>query len=318
MLVIAHRGASGERPEHTLGSYERAIDQGADYIEPDLVATSDGVLVARHENEIAGTTDIADHLEFADRRTTKTIDGQQVTGWFTEDFTLAELRTLRARERLPELRPANTRFDELWQVPTLAEIIALVRAKESETGRRIGIYPEIKHPAYFASIGHDLATLLVGQLHAAGYRDAGDPVFIQSFEPGPLKRLDVITDLPLIQLIAAQGGPADRPGLTYAQMLTPEGLREIASHADGIGADLSLLIDAEGAPTGLVEAAHEAGLQVHGWTLRKENAFLPPYARNGADPATAGRIELIWQALQRADLDGIFTDDPGRAPVPDR
>ena len=318
MLIIAHRGASGERPEHTLGSYERAIDQGADYIEPDLVATSDGVLVARHENEIAGTTDIADHLEFADRRTTKTIDGQQVTGWFTEDFTLAELRNLRARERLPELRPANTRFDELWQVPTLAEIIALVRAKESETGRRIGIYPEIKHPAYFTSIGHDLATLLVEQLHAAGYRDAGDPVFIQSFEPGPLKRLDVITDLPLIQLIAAQGGPADRPGLTYAQMLTPEGLREIASHADGIGADLSLLIDAEGAPTGLVEAAHEAGLQVHGWTLRKENAFLPPYARNGDDPATAGRIELIWQALQRADLDGIFTDDPGRAPVPDR
>ena len=149
MLIIAHRGASGDRPEHTLAAYELAIDQGADYIEPDLVPTADGVLVARHENEISGTTDVADHPEFAGRRTTKLIDGEEVTGWFTEDFTLAELRTLRARERLPEIRPQNTAYDGLYQVPTLAEIITLVRAKEAETGRTIGLYPEIKHPDLF-------------------------------------------------------------------------------------------------------------------------------------------------------------------------
>ena len=178
MLVIAHRGASGERPEHTLAAYERAIDLGADYIEPDLVPTKDGVLVARHENELSGTTDIATRPEFAARQATRSIDGKEVTGWFTEDFTLAELRRLRARERLPRLRPGNTAFDGLFQIPTLAEIIALVRAKEAESGRRIGIYPELKHPAYFATLGHDLARLVVAQLHAAGYRgvyDFADP-----------------------------------------------------------------------------------------------------------------------------------------------
>jgi glycerophosphoryl diester phosphodiesterase len=311
MLIIAHRGASGERPEHTLAAYERAIDQGADYIEPDLVATKDGVLVARHENEISGTTDVAQHPEFAARLTTRTIDGQDITGWFTEDFALAELRTLHARERLPDLRPANTRFDGLYQVPTLAEIIALTRAKEAETGRRIGLYQEIKHPSYFAAIGHDLAAMLVEQLDAAGYRTANDPVFIQSFEPGPLERLDTMTDLRLIQLVSAQGGPADQPDTTYAQMLTPEGLATISRHADGIGAELTLLMEADGSPTGLVEAAHQAGLEVHGWTLRKENAFLPPAARNGDDPAGAGNIEMVLRALERAGIDGIFTDHPG-------
>jgi len=316
MIVIAHRGASGERPEHTLASYERAIDQGADYIEPDLVPTKDGVLVARHENEISGTTDIAGHPEFAARRATRTIDGQEVTGWFTEDFTLAELRTLRARERLPELRRANSRFDSLYQVSTLAEIIALVRAKEAETGRRIGLYPEIKHPGYFAGIGLALEPLLVEALHEAGYRDAREPVFIQSFEPGPLIALKEMTGLRLIQLVAAHGGPADRPGTTYAQMLTPEGLRAIARHADGTGAELTLLIDGEGKPTGLVDRAHKAGLAVHGWTLRKENAFLPAYARNGDEPAAIGQFGSVWRALERAGVDGVFTDDPGLVPPP--
>ena len=314
MLIIAHRGASGERPEHTLAAYERAIDQGADYIEPDLVATKDGVLVARHENEISGTTDVAQRTEFAARLATRTIDGQEMTGWFTEDFTLAELTTLRARERLPELRPANTRFDGLYRVPTLAKIIALVRAKEAETGRRIGLYPEIKHPSYFRSIGLALEPLLVEQLHAAGYRSEQDPVFIQSFEPGPLERLDNMTNLRLIQLVSAQGGPADRPGTTYAEMLTPEGLAQIAANADGICAEIALLITAEGESTGLVQAAHEAGLEVYAWTLRKENAFLPPPARIGDDPAGAGRIELVWEALEAAGVDGVFTDDPGRVP----
>ncbi|MFC3101577.1 glycerophosphodiester phosphodiesterase [Altererythrobacter lauratis] len=313
-LIIAHRGASGERPEHTLAAYDRAIDQGADYIEPDLVATKDGVLVARHENEISGTTDVADRPEFADRRTTRLIDGEEVTGWFTEDFTLAELRTLRARERLPQLRVANTAFDGLYQVPTLAEVIALVRAREAEMGRRIGLYPEIKHPAYFASIGHDLAAMLVEELHAAGYRHADDPVFIQSFEVTPLQRLDTMTDLPLVQLVSAQGGPADLPGMTYAEMLIGERLAEIATYADGLGVELRLLLDDEGASTGLVDAAHGAGLVVHGWTLRKENAFLPPALRSGeTDLAARGCFEAYLFALEATGIGGVFTDDPGPA-----
>jgi len=311
MIIIAHRGASGERPEHTLAAYDRAIEQGADYIEPDLVPTRDGVLVARHENEISGTTNVADHPEFAARLTTRVIDGVEMTGWFTEDFTLAELRTLRARERLPELRVANTAFDGLYQVPTFAEVIALVKAREAETGRRIGIYPEIKHPAYFSAIGVDLAAMLVEQLHGAGYAKAGDPVFIQSFEIAPLVRLAGMTELPLIQLMSSEGGPADDLAKTYAEMITPEGLRAIAGYADGIGVSLDLLLDAEGAPTGLVAAAHEAGLLVHGWTLRKENAFLPVGLRLGDHPAGQGHIALYWCQLVDSGIDGLFTDDPG-------
>jgi len=310
MLIIAHRGASGERPEHTLAAYERAIDQGADFIEPDLVATRDGVLVARHENEISGTTDIAERPEFAARLTTRTIDGQAVTGWFTEDFTLDELRTLRARERLPELRAANTAFDGLYQVPTLAEIIALVRAKEAESGRRIGLYPEIKHPSYFAGIGHDLGAMLVEQLHAAGYRAAEEPVFIQSFEPGPLERLDATTQLRLVQLVAAQGGPADRPGTTFADMLAPAGLAAIA---DAIGAEIGLLLSPAGTATALAAEAHATGLEVHAWTLRRENAFLPEAARIGADPAAPGQLEQVWRALDAAGVDAVFTDNPADA-----
>lgn len=311
--IIAHRGASGDRPEHTLAAYERAIDQGADYIEPDLVATKDGVLVARHENEISGTTDVSRRPEFAARRTTRVIDGETVAGWFAEDFTFAELQTLRARERLPELRPANSRFDGLYQVPALAEIIALVRAKEAETGRRIGLYPEIKHPSYFRSIGLGLEEMLVKALHAAGYRRADDPVFIQSFEVEPLVRLAGMTELPLVQLVAAEGGPADKPGVTYAALLRPEGLDAIAAYADGIGAEMSLLLQPGGTATGLAAAAHERGLLVHAWTLRKENAFLPPSARRGDDPAKLGCGGQVWHSLAAASVDGVFTDDPGLA-----
>ncbi len=311
MIIIAHRGASGERPEHTLAAYERAIDHGADYIEPDLVPTQDGVLVARHENEISGTTDVADHPEFADRRTTRTIDGEQVTGWFTEDFTLAELRTLRARERLPQVRVANTRFNGLYQVPTLAEIIALVRAKEAETGRRVGLYPELKLSHYFASIGHDTAVTLVEQLHAAGYRSADDPVFIQSFEADPLVRLNGMTELRLVQLISAQGGPADRRDWTYADMLTPHGLADIAEYADGIGAELALLLSPDGTPTDLIADTHAAGLLIHGWTLRKENMFLPPLFQLTGGPFDQGCIGMVAIALKSSGIDGIFTDDPG-------
>lgn len=319
MLIIAHRGASGDRPEHTLAAYELAIDQGADYIEPDLVATADGVLVARHENEISGTTDVTDRPEFASRRTTRVIDGEEVTGWFTEDFTLAELRTLRARERLPEIRPQNTAFDGLYQVPTLSEIIALVRAKEAETGRVIGLYPEIKHPTYFAGIGHDLAAILVEQLHAAGYRGADAPVFIQSFEVAPLRRLDTMTELRLVQLVAAEGGPADEPAMAYAQMVTPVELAAIAQYADGIGAALPLLIGDMGLPLSLTMDAHASGLLVHAWTARKENAFLPDLLQSSDDLSATGNLPALIVLLDLAGVDGVFTDDPGivRSTIPE-
>ncbi|WP_298401947.1 glycerophosphodiester phosphodiesterase [Sphingobium sp.] len=311
-ILIAHRGASGERPEHTLASYERAIDQGADYIEPDLVLTRDGVLVARHENEISGTTDVADHPEFADRKTTKQIDGVEMAGWFTEDFTLAELRTLRARERLPDLRPANKRFNDLYLIPTFEEILKLVRAKEAETGRRIGIYPETKHPSYFAKIGLPHQAAMLAMLSQYGYENADDPVFIQSFEVGNLKALRAATRLRLIQLVDAQGGPADLPGTTYADMLTVQGLGDIAGYADGIGPSAALIIAPEG-PTALVGRAHDAGLQVHVWTLRMENSFLPAQFQRPDDPQGRGDFTGYVQAIAATGVDGVFSDFPGQA-----
>ncbi|WP_207912294.1 glycerophosphodiester phosphodiesterase family protein [Parafrankia sp. BMG5.11] len=312
-LIIAHRGASGERPEHTLAAYERAIDAGADFIEPDLVVTKDLVLVARHENELSDTTDVGSRDEFTDRRRNKEIDGRLVNGWFAEDFTLPELRTLRARERLPDLRRANARYDGLYQVPTLAEIIALVRAKEAERGHRIGLYPELKHPTFLLTQGIDSVDLLVTALGKKGLDTADAPVFIQSFEVAPLKRLDKLTDARLVQLVSAEGGPADEAAATYAEMLTATGLGEIAKYADAIGAELRLIAGTDGRPTGLVEQAHGAGLKVHAWTLRKENAFLPESLRTGNDPAVAGDYAAAWGVLAAAGVDGVFTDDPALA-----
>jgi glycerophosphoryl diester phosphodiesterase len=311
-ILIAHRGASGERPEHTLASYERAIDQGADYIEPDLVLTKDGVLVARHENEIGGTTDVADHPEFADRKTSKTIDGIEMVGWFTEDFTLAELRTLRARERLPDLRPANKRFNDLYLIPTFEEILKLVRAKEAETGHRIGLYPETKHPGYFAGLGLPHQAALLDLLGRYGYQTEADPVFIQSFEVGNLKALRAATRLRLIQLVDGEGGPADLPGTSYADMLTVQGLTDIATYADGVGPSAALLIAPEG-PTALVGRAHDAGLQVHVWTLRMENSFLPAQYQRPDDPQGRGDFASYVRAIAATGVDGIFSDFPGQA-----
>jgi glycerophosphoryl diester phosphodiesterase len=311
-LIIAHRGASGERPEHTLASYERAIDQGADYIEPDLVLTKDGVLVARHENEIGGTTDVADHPEFADRKTSKTIDGIEMSGWFTEDFTLAELRTLRARERLPDLRTANKRFDNLYPIPTFEEIIQLVRAKEAESSRRIGLYPETKHPSYFAGLGLPHQAALLDLLSRYGYQTEVDPVFIQSFEVGNLKAIRATSRLRLIQLVDAEGGPADRPGTSYAEMLTVQGLTDIAAYADGIGPSAALVIAPEGA-TALVGRAHDAGLQVHVWTMRMENSFLPPQYQRLDDPQGLGDFTGYVRAIAATGVDGLFSDFPGQA-----
>lgn len=310
MLIIAHRGASAERPEHTLAAYELAIDQGADYIEPDLVVTKDLVLVSRHENELSGTTDVASREEFEDRRRDKTIDGQKVAGWFAEDFTLAELRTLRAKERIPSLRPANARFDGLYQVPTLAEIVKLVRAKEAATGRRIGLYPELKHPEFLLqNDGIDMVDLLLREFRTLGITPA-DPVFIQSFEIAPLQRLKQRGGgFKLVQLVAPIGGPADEPAMRYAEMVTPTGLTEVAKYADAMGAHIALVLTPEGTPTTLVADAKAAGLEVHAWTVRPENDFLPVMLRTGDEPKGRGCGDVKLAAmLKAAGVAGVFSD----------
>ncbi len=323
-LVIGHRGASGYRPEHTLASYELAIAQGADFVEPDLVSTSDGVLVARHENEIGGTTDVAAHPEFADRRTTKTIDGTAITGWFTEDFTLAELKTLRASERIPAIRPANATFDGQFEVPTLQEVLDLVASVNSTRRRsdRVGVYPETKHPSYFDSIGLSLEEPLVATLESNGHTRPSDLVFIQSFEVANLRELDGMTRLPLVQLLSASGRPYDFTAAgdprTYADLVTPAGLAEIAGYADGIGPVKGMVIPvaadgALGAPTSLVDDAHEERLVVHIYTMRNENSFVPPALRTSADPAQRGQVEAEYAAFWAAGVDGVFSDNPDTA-----
>jgi glycerophosphoryl diester phosphodiesterase len=323
-IVIGHRGASGYRPEHTLASYQLAIDLGADFIEPDLVSTRDGHLVARHENDISGTTDVASHPEFASRRATKVVDNVTITGWFTEDFTLAELKTLRARERLPALRPQNATFDGQFEIPTLEEVIALAQREGQRRNRVIGIYPETKHPTYFQRIGLALEEPLVRILDGAGLRSKHDAVFIQSFEVGNLQKLSRMTRLPLVQLIDAVGAPFDFVAAgdprTYADMVTPAGLRDVARYADGVGVNKNLIIprDATGAlmaPTALIADAHANRLIVHSWTFRAENSFLPRDFQIGdpANPLFAGLRGNFPEELKRFDglgLDGVFSDQP--------
>lgn len=309
-LIIAHRGASGERPEHTLAAYELAIDLGADFIEPDLVVTKDLQLVVRHENELSGTTDVASREEFEHLRREKTIDGQRVAGWFAEDFTLAELRTLRVRERVGNIRPANTRYNGLYQIPTFAEVVQLVRAKGEESGRTVGLYPELKHPTFLLEAeGIDMVDLLLRELRDLGI-EPGDPLFIQCFEVGTLKRLDQRSDYKLVQLIAPEGGPVDEPEMRYAEMLSAQGLEEIAAYADGIGPWLGHVLDPETMqPTALVAEAHAAGLKVHPWTLRKENGFLPSALQGNGGPSGDGQYLLLWQAALASGADGYFTDN---------
>ncbi len=319
VTVVGHRGASGYRPEHTLASYETAINQCADYIEPDVVSTKDGVLVARHENEISGTTDVANHPEFADRRVTKTIDDIEITGWFTEDFTLAELRTLRAKERLPQVRPQNTPFDGLYLIPTLDEVLDLARNSRTCDGAPVGVYPETKHPTYFDSVGLSLEEPLVRELRHNGFDRADAPVIVQSFEVGNLQDLDELTDVRLGQLISSSGAPydfvADGDPRTYADMVTRSGLREVATYADGIGAEKNVLIprNADGtlaAPTAVIRDAHRVGLEVHTWTFRRENQFMPTEFRSSTDPNGIGDLVGEIRVFMAAGLDGFFTDNP--------
>jgi len=321
-LVIAHRGASGYRPEHTLAAYRLAIGMGADYVEPDLVSTRDGVLVARHENEISGTTDVATRPQFADRRQTKTIDGVPVTGWFTEDFTLAELKTLRAVERLSQLRPANTAYNGRFEVPPLQEIIDLVRLESRRTHRRVGIYPETKHPTYFASIGLPLEEPLLRTLKRNGWAHRGAPVYIQSFETGNLRKLNRMTTVRLVQLLSSTGAPYDLVAggdpRTYRDLATPAGLAWISRYADGVGVEKTLLIPRDpdgflGRPTTLVRNAHRARLQVHAWTFRSENTFLPADFQLGSDPAAHGDHFAEYRRFADLRIDGVFSDQPDHA-----
>ena len=321
-IVIAHRGASGLRPEHTELSYNLAIDQGCDFIEPDLVPTKDGHLIARHENEIGGTTDVGARAEFADRKATKTIDGQSITGWFTEDFTLAEIKTLRARERLPQLRPGNAKYDGQAQLLTFDEVVAIAKAGSQRTGRTIGVYPEMKHPSYFARIGLPVEDRLVALLKKNDLDSATAPVFVQCFEVGALKTVRGKTKARLVQLTAGEGGPADLPAVTYAQMCSASGLKDVALYADGLGPDKAQIVPQDATnllpATSLVKDAHAAGLVVHPWTVRAENYFLPSSLRRG-DAAAAdylaqpGEVAAVFKALYAAGVDGLFSDFPGLA-----
>ena len=289
-ILIAHRGASGHRPEHTLEAYRLAVEMGADFIEPDLVSTKDGVLLARHENEIAATTDAAER--FPDRKRSKVIDGQSITGWFTEDFTLAEIRTLRAKERLAFRSHA---YDGKFAIPTFDEVIELAQRLGTARGRPVGVYPETKHPTYFRSIGLPLEEPLLASLEKHGWNRVDAPVFIQSFEQENLRELHKKTRVPLIQLTSD------------AKLTTDEALKSIAAYAKGIGPEkrLVLPVNADGSlgnPTDLVERAHRAGLLVHVWTLRADKEFLPAGYK--------GDAAAEFREFKRLGVDGIFSDFP--------
>jgi glycerophosphoryl diester phosphodiesterase len=305
-LIIGHRGASGLRPEHTLASYDLAITLGADYIEPDLVMTRDHALVARHENEIGGTTDVAER--FPDRQRTQVIDGVTVTGWFAEDFTLAELKSLRARERIAT---RSHLYDGQFSVPTFDEVLDLVRRREREIGRTIGVYPETKHPSHLRAIGLPMEDSLLAVLARHGFRGASDAVFIQSFEVGNLRALHARTTIRLVQLLDIEGAPPDLAAAGDTRgardFVTPASLREFATYAFAIGAHKALVLPprAPGAspePTSLVRDAHAAGLAVHVWTMRSDAPFLGAEYR--------GNAAAEWQAFASLGVDGIFGDFP--------
>ena len=313
-LVIGHRGAPGYRPEHSRSSYELALAMGVDAVEPDIVATKDGVLVIRHENEISGTTDVAQHPEFADRRTTKKVDGVALTGWFTEDFTWDELATLHSRERLPKLRPSSASFDDAQPIMRLPELLDLVREGSIEYGREIGVVLEIKHATYFREIGLDLAPLIERDLREAGWADGGQPLIIESFESTILGRLkDRGIAASFIYLIEGSGKPYDlvaaqgRSAPSYKDTVTPRGLDQLVGKVDGISVSKRMLL-ASGST--LVADAHARGLRVFTWTARPENAFLDAEFRGAGGKAALGDYESEWAAIARSGVDGVFVDHP--------
>ncbi|WP_086772229.1 glycerophosphodiester phosphodiesterase [Streptomyces bobili] len=319
--IIGHRGASGYRPEHTLGAYQLALDLGADIVEAgDLVPTKDGHLVCRHEPEIGGTTDVASHPEFAGRRTTKVLDGVSLTGWFTEDFTLAELKTLRATERIPANRPHNTLYNGRWEIPTFEEVLNWQDEQTRKRGKQVWIYPELKHPTYFRRLGLNLEERVAKLLRRHGKDGRNAPVILQSFEPTSIQRLDKMVGNPLVVLLS---GATTRPWdfvetgdpRTVADLVTVKGLREIAGYAQGIGPTLDLVVPKDAAgnlttPTTLVKDAHAAGLILHPYTMRNENPFLPANFRKGTDADAYGDVFGAYRAYFATGIDGVFTDQP--------
>ncbi|CAB4709835.1 unannotated protein [freshwater metagenome] len=319
-VVVGHRGAPGHRPEHTLASYRLAIDLGADYIEPDLVSTKDGVLIARHDDELTSTTDVADHPEFADRKTTKTIYGVERTGWFAEDFTLAEIKTLRARESASAFRQESASYDDRFKIATFDEVLRLVKKRSRELGRVIGVAPETKFPSYFDSIGLSLEEPLVRSLRAFHLDLATSPVVIQSFEVGNLRQLNRRIDVPLVQLVAPVGAPYDLmvkgSATTYATMTTPAGLATVAKYADWLAPDKDMVLPrdpdtgATGVPSALVGDAHRAGLYVVIYVIRNENAFMATNFRVGSERFGMGDVHAEITAFLDAGVDAFFADFP--------
>lgn len=320
LLVIGHRGASGYRPEHTLAAYALAARMGANYIEPDLVPTKDGVLVARHESFINETTNVADKAEFASLRRVKVIDGVRYDGWFTEDFTLAQLKTLRAKERIPAVRQHNTIYNGRYKVPTLQEVLDLRERLSKELGRRIGVYPETKHPTYFRKAGVPLEEELVATLRRNGLDRKNAPVFVQSFETGNLRLLDRVLKVPIVQLLSSTGAPFDLVDsgstTTYEDLSTKAGLEGIAEYADGVGPSKDQVVPRDpvtgrsATPTSFVDDAHAAGLLVHPYTFRAENQFLATEFRSSATGSDFG--DLFGEVSQFFGLgvDGVFSDNP--------
>ena len=329
ILVIGHRGASALRPEHTLASYQKAIDDGADFIEPDLVSTKDGVLVTRHENEIGGTTNVSTLTQFADRKKTKNIDGKDLTGWFTEDFTLSELQQLKARERIPEFRPANTAYNDLYPIPTLEQVIELAEANYKKTGKIIGLYIETKHPTYFKNHNLAMEDSLLKTLAKYKYTRDIAPVYLQSFEVSNLKylkdQLDLHKTLKHAQIIQLYDAKTSQPAdfvesgeiKTYADLATTQGLKDVAKYANGVGPSKGYILNFNDngsvQTTSFISDAHAAGLKVHPYTFRPENNFLPTPLKCSQDkPAERCPTGALkeFEAYFKAGVDGVFTDDP--------
>jgi glycerophosphoryl diester phosphodiesterase len=304
-VVIGHRGAPAYRPEHTAASYQLAIDLGAELIEPDVVISRDGVLVVRHESELSLSTDVAARPEFTDRRTTKDVDDRVRTGWFAEDFTLAELRTLRAVERMPDLRPLNTAYDGHFGILTLGEVISLARTRSTDD-RPIRVLAELKHADWSTQHGLPMAELVAAELRRLDATDASGPVMVQSFEPAVLRDLRTLLgdDGPQMIQLVRDDAAGDR-------MVSRPSLREISTYAQGIGPSRERILDRR--PSTLVEEAHRAALTVFCWTLRAENAFLPPHLRVGDAPDGLGDALAEARQLLAMGVDGLITDSPDHA-----